>query len=1087
MAEAARLHVTLSADTADFTQAIDHAADGLKKSFIPSLVSAELIADGLQAIGSGLVDFAKGAIEHLAEVEQINAQTAAAIKSTGGAAGITAEHMSDLANSIEAATGVSGEMIQKGENLLLTFTNIKNGVGAGNDIFNQTTAIMADMSVALGQDATSSAMQLGKALNDPVKGVSALQKVGVSFTEGQKETIKTLQESGRTMEAQKIILKELNKEFGGSADAFGKTFKGSVEKSSAALENLGDAIFENFMPALKMMADTGGEAMNALATAIADKGLFDGLWSLFGPEMKAAVIGIGAAVTLAVIPALGGLVSAAIAAAVPFVPLIAAAAAIGAAAYLIIRNWDALKSGFNSLLNGLRGMLVTFGNVARGVWDFFVKVALAAFNSLIAPYKAVFDLLPESVKAPLKKLAGNVANTVSSLPQMVVPHIQGMAAGVGSSVSGMVSNVSGFMSQLTTKVKSGFGGLPAHAAAGVAGVADAAAGMGKAAKKAADDAKKHAEDISKAFGDIGGKLKGIDMTAALSGWTALDTIPKKIAALTDGLRGLTEKGVAPTDKRFQGLVSTLKGLQVQMEALDNGQAALKAFSGNVGALTALNREMKDIRERAALFGESINVSAESASALEKTINVLRQSLGATNPIVLKLTEQWKGYRKAADESKVATFDVSKSFADMTKDLTVVDAKAAVLGETFNAGAAKLSIYEKQLEELAANGFSPASFAVWELQQKIEALKPPKPTGFVKFMGDLRDNTTDVMNAVNGLKDGLKTFADGLGVTIEGPVLAAVGKFGDLSGAAIKIGAAVNELTPLLAGLAGFIGTSVVPAIVAAVPVIGTFLAGAFTAVGVAISAAIWPITLIAAGIAGAIIAGQLLYENWEAISAFLLPVWEGIAGVATAVWGGISSVVGGAMSAIWGAISGTWNAITGFLKPLWDGMAAGARVVAEALVAAFAWAESPIRAVWDGITGVFKGAFNAMIATINTLIRGINRIQIQVPDWVPGIGGKGWGGFNIPQIPMLAEGGVIGSPTLAVVGEGKHKEAVLPLSTPVFSQLGAGIAAHTPAYAGGGGDTYITLQYQGSGSRQDAESFMEWMVDELRRRGVKIG
>jgi hypothetical protein len=56
---------------------------------------------------------------------------------------------------------------------------------------------------------------LGKALNDPIKGVTALQRVGVSFTKGQKDQIKSLEESGHHMQAQKVILRELNKEFVG--------------------------------------------------------------------------------------------------------------------------------------------------------------------------------------------------------------------------------------------------------------------------------------------------------------------------------------------------------------------------------------------------------------------------------------------------------------------------------------------------------------------------------------------------------------------------------------------------------------------------------------------------------------------------------------------------------------------------------------------------------------------------------------------------------------------------------------------------------------------------------------------------------
>ena len=75
------------------------------------------------------------------------------------------------------------------------------------------------MSPVLGTDASGSAIQLGKALNDPIKGITALTRVGVTFTEQQKDQITTLVESGKTIDAQKIILGELQKEFGGSAEA----------------------------------------------------------------------------------------------------------------------------------------------------------------------------------------------------------------------------------------------------------------------------------------------------------------------------------------------------------------------------------------------------------------------------------------------------------------------------------------------------------------------------------------------------------------------------------------------------------------------------------------------------------------------------------------------------------------------------------------------------------------------------------------------------------------------------------------------------------------------------------------------------
>lgn len=183
------------------------------------------------------------------------AQTGAVLKSTGGAAGVTATQITKLADSIEKKSMLDAEAIQSGQNLLLTFTNIKNGVGKGNDVFNQTTQIMADMATAMGSDPKSSAIQLGKALNDPIKGVSALSKVGVSFTEGQKNVIKSLVESGDTMGAQKVILKELNKEFGGSAKAAGETTAGQFKHFKDMVDGAFESIVKTAIPVLLKLAN----------------------------------------------------------------------------------------------------------------------------------------------------------------------------------------------------------------------------------------------------------------------------------------------------------------------------------------------------------------------------------------------------------------------------------------------------------------------------------------------------------------------------------------------------------------------------------------------------------------------------------------------------------------------------------------------------------------------------------------------------------------------------------------------------------------------------------------------------------------
>ena len=130
---------------------------------------------------------------------------------------------------------------------------------------------------------------------------------------------------------------------------------------------------------------------------------------------------------------------------------------------------------------------------------------------------------------------------------------------------------------------------------------------------------------------------------------------------------------------------------------------------------------------------------------------------------------------------------------------------------------------------------------------------------------------------------------------------------------------------------------------------------------------------------------------------------------------------------------------------------------------------------WEGVKEVFGNAFgalgnivklpiNAVIGIINSAIAGINSIAIDVPDWVPGIGGNTYG-FNIPQIPMLANGGIAVGPTLSMIGEGSEPEAVIPLSR-LESMLSGGIRSNG----------YVTeivyspvFQIMGNANRQDID------------------
>ena len=195
---------------------------------------------GVTAIGGALALSIKEAME----AQEVQAQLEAVLKSTGGVAGMTADEVNALADKLTAVTRFSDETIISAESLLLTFTRI------GKDIFPAATTAALDMSTAMGQDLQSSALMIGKALNDPIAGLTALRRVGVQFTDEQEAMIKKLVESGNILGAQKIILGELQREFGGSAVAAGQTLPGQLDILRNSLLNVAESVGTTLLPIL---------------------------------------------------------------------------------------------------------------------------------------------------------------------------------------------------------------------------------------------------------------------------------------------------------------------------------------------------------------------------------------------------------------------------------------------------------------------------------------------------------------------------------------------------------------------------------------------------------------------------------------------------------------------------------------------------------------------------------------------------------------------------------------------------------------------------------------------------------------------
>lgn len=241
---AGQVSLGVKADTTDFGKKLH---DGIMGgvSGLGKAVGVGIMSGAAAVVAAGTAVMVTGIHEAMDASAGI-AQLTAGIKSTGNAANVSVKGMTDLATSIQNMSGQTDDSIVASEQLLLTFTNIKN-VGA-NKIFDDATLAAANMAAKMGGDAASQSILLGKALNDPVKGLTALQRVGVAFTESQKSQIKAMVASGDTMGAQKIILKELNTEFGGAAKAAGESLPGMLARGKRAFEDMSQTVVETILP-----------------------------------------------------------------------------------------------------------------------------------------------------------------------------------------------------------------------------------------------------------------------------------------------------------------------------------------------------------------------------------------------------------------------------------------------------------------------------------------------------------------------------------------------------------------------------------------------------------------------------------------------------------------------------------------------------------------------------------------------------------------------------------------------------------------------------------------------------------------------
>ena len=237
----------------DLASAAFNSARNAATGFFKSIGGVGGIAGGL-GIGIGIsqiISFAQSATHEMLEARKASKQLDAVLRSTGSAAGVTANQVKALAEEFQKTTNFEADLTVRAAAVMLTFTKI------GNQVFPEAMRAAADLSAALGNDLQASVIQVGKALNDPIKGITAMSRAGVSFTEAQKEQINALVGSNDLLGAQKIILAELKTEFAGAAEA-----------NSDALTRMGNA-WGNFQEDMAEGAVVVADAIDSVSKKLA--------------------------------------------------------------------------------------------------------------------------------------------------------------------------------------------------------------------------------------------------------------------------------------------------------------------------------------------------------------------------------------------------------------------------------------------------------------------------------------------------------------------------------------------------------------------------------------------------------------------------------------------------------------------------------------------------------------------------------------------------------------------------------------------------------------------------------------------------
>jgi len=363
-----------------------------------SLAPAAVIGlTAMTAMGAGAIR----AAEDAAVADNRLANVAESMGVFGSQTGTVVKRLKEFADQVMKTTAVDDELIKSTQAQLLTFKNLAVTAGDAGGSLDRATLAAVDMAAVFGGDGASNAVKLGKALQDPVKGVTALTRVGITFTDSEKAKIKTLVESNKMLEAQDFILSAIEQQVGGTAEA---TATGTAKMNVAfgeMQEQIGAALlplFEQLVPVIT--------------------GLFD--WIGKNSGVVSVLAGIMAALAVSILAVNFALN------ANPIVKVITLIAALATGVVLLINWLVGLYGGWDKLFKDLAIWLIAFAAVFKSIWNGIGEFFKGVINTYIASFEGFFNFIISGINALIRAL-----NSIKITVPSWVPLIGGKSWSIG--------------------------------------------------------------------------------------------------------------------------------------------------------------------------------------------------------------------------------------------------------------------------------------------------------------------------------------------------------------------------------------------------------------------------------------------------------------------------------------------------------------------------------------------------------------------------------------------------------------------------------------------------------------------------------